>query len=89
MIGAEFDLLGVLIRRFFGPALFGRAYGTVFSAFQLGGAASSAGLAFLLARSGSFLPGLEGLLAASLVCAALFFLIGPDPVSPIEASLSK
>ena len=79
VVGAEFNVLGVLIRRHLGGAVFGRVYGLAFAAFHLGGALGSGGLALMLARTGSFGPGLTALLVASLVFAALFLLIGPDP----------
>lgn len=35
-IGAEFDFMSFLISRYLGPAVYGRAYGLTYSAFQLG-----------------------------------------------------
>ena len=79
VVGAEFDVLGVLIRRHMSPALFGRAFGFTFAAFHLGGAIGSAGLALLLARTGSFAIALTILATVSLLCGGLFLLVGPDP----------
>ena len=85
VVGAEFNVLGVLIRRHIGTAAFGRAYGLSFAGFHLGGAVGSGGLAFLLARSGSFGPGLTVLLVACVGCALLFVAIGRDPARAPEA----
>ena len=83
VIGAEFDVLGVLIRRHLGNATFGRVFGFVFAAFHLGGAFGTAMLALLLSRSGSFTLGLEALLGASVACGILFVFIGRDPSVPL------
>ena len=86
VVGAEFDVLGVLIRRHLNPALFGRAFGFTFAAFHLGGAIGSAGLALLLARTGSFATALTILMATSILCIGLFALVGPDPRDRREAN---
>ncbi len=80
VIGGEFDILGVLIRRHLGTEVFGRIYGFIFGGFHLGGAVGSASLAYLLTRTGSFQTALEVLLAMSVGCAWLFSLVGNDPV---------
>ncbi len=80
VIGGEFDILGVLIRRHLGNGVFGRIYGIIFAGFHLGGAVGSAGLAYLLARTGSFQSALEILLVMSIGCACLFTFIGKDPI---------
>lgn len=79
LIGAEFDVLGVLIRRYLGNAVFGRAYGLTFGAFQAGGAIGSGLLALLLARTGSFAAGFVALIAICVICAAAMLLLGPQP----------
>lgn len=79
VIGAEFDILGVLIRRHLGIEVFGRAYGIIFAGFHLGGACGSGGLAFILHRTGSFDTGIYLLLAASVSGAILFCFIQKDP----------
>ena len=79
VVGAEFDVLGVMIRRHMTPAIFGRAFGFTFASFHLGGAIGSAGLALLLARTGSFNTALTILTVASILCSGVFVLVGPDP----------
>lgn len=77
VIGAEFDLLGVLIRRYQGMTSFGRIYGVVFSSFQLGGALGAAGLALSRSALHSYHPALLALCGLSLAGGTLFALMGP------------
>ncbi len=79
VFGAEFDVLGVLIRRHLGNQVFGRVYGITFAAFHLGGAFGAASLAYTLARTHRFDAGVQTLLAASIGCVLLFMLVGRDP----------
>ncbi len=76
VVGAEFDILGVLIRRYQGMRAFGRIYGIIFSIFQLGAAIGAAGLSLWRSRSGSYGLGLEVLAALSVAGAFLFALLG-------------
>lgn len=77
VIGGEFDVLVILIRRYVGLPAFGRIYGLVFAVFQLGGAAGSAGLGLSVVWFGSYVPGLVlcGILLAT--GAAMMPLMGP------------
>ena len=81
VFGAEFDVLGVMIRRHLGNRVFGRVYGIQFGGFHFGGAVGSAGLAYILSRSGGFQVGLQAIVAMCLVCLILFMAIGKDPAS--------
>lgn len=76
IIGAEFDLLAMLIRRYQGIGAFGRVFGWVFAAFQLGGSVGVSGLAFIRAHYGSYRPALTALTLALLLGGALFALMG-------------
>ena len=86
LIGAEFDLLAVLIRRYQGLASFGRIYGLVFAIFQLGGAIGAAGLGFARSHMGEFFPALHAFIIASTISALLFFLYGPYRFAKIARS---
>ena len=84
VIGAEFDVLVILIRRYIGLRAFGRVYGVIFSIFQLGSAFGGTGLGLIVARTGSYTPGLilfGFLLAAGAV---LISLIGPSRYVPTD-----
>lgn len=77
VIGAEFDVLGVLVRRYHGFVAFGRIFGTTFSAFQLGGAIGAAGLGISRMPFGSYAPALMMLAALIVLGGALFPFFGP------------
>ena len=76
VIGAEFDVLVILIRRYIGLRAFGRIYGLVFGIFQLGSAVGGAGLGFIVARTGTYTTGLVMLAMLLVLGAALISLIG-------------
>ena len=79
VLGAEFDVLGMLIRRYLGTAVFGRAYGLAFGAFQAGAAIGSGLLALLLARTGTFAAGFVALIALCVLAGGAMLLLGPQP----------
>ena len=76
VVGAEFDVLGMLIRRYQGIAAFGRIFGVVFSAFQLGGAVGAAGLGIGRASMGSYAPALIVIAVLAGIGGALFLFFG-------------
>lgn len=84
--GAEFDVLGVLIRRYLGNAVFGRAYGLTFGSFQAGGAIGSGTLALLLANTGSFAAGFVALIVLCALCGGAMLLLGPQPRRAAESA---
>lgn len=74
LVGAEIDVLGYAVKRFFGSVGFGKIYGLVFAAFHLGGATGAMAMSIgsRLSGGGSG-PGLRiGGVACAL--AALLFL---------------
>ena len=75
--GGEFDVLAYCVRRYFGMAVFGRAYGLAFSAFQLGAAIGAGGLAWSLGATGSYRAGLCGMALSQLLALAMFSRLGP------------
>lgn len=89
VIGAEFDLLGVLIRRYQGMTSFGRIYGVVFSSFQLGGALGAAGLALSRSALHSYHPALLALCGLSLAGGTLFALMGPYRFGAPQAARAR
>lgn len=76
-IGAEIDMLGFFVSRYFGRRSFGTLYGLVFAAFTIGVGTGPAILGFGYDRFGSYDPILELFLALLLVSAALFLPLGP------------
>lgn len=72
VVGAEFDVLGYVIKRYFGMAAFGKLYGVIFAVFQFGGAAGAAAFAFSHSAFGGYRYGLYGA-AVILLMACLAF----------------
>lgn len=77
VIGAEFDVLSYMIKKYFGIASFGRAYGVVFAVFQFGAAVGATVLPLSLSRAGGYGPGLIAFAASLLVSAGCFALLRP------------
>jgi MFS family permease len=77
IFGAEFDVLSYVVKRYFGMAAFGLAYGTVFAVFQLGAAIGATLLPLSRSYSGSYAMGLQIYAAALAISILLFALIGP------------
>jgi MFS family permease len=69
MLGAEFDVLAFLIKRYYGNAAYGRVYGVVFGVFYLGSAVGIWGLPKLRELSAE-LSYDNGLYAAAAILAA-------------------
>ena len=69
LLGAEFDVLAFLIKRYWGNVAYGRLYGVIFGMFYLGSGLGIAGLAMSYEMSGNnYDPGLyiaAGILATS------------------------
>ncbi|WP_086936619.1 MULTISPECIES: MFS transporter [Pseudomonas] len=77
VIGAEFDVLGYLIPRYFGRRSFGSIYGLVYSVFQVAAACAIGLLGLSRNLQGSYTAGLLVLMGLLLVGAQMFFLMGP------------
>ena len=77
LIGAEIDVLGYVVKRYFGTRRYGTLYGFLFSAFQLGGALGVAALGMIRDSAGSYVPGLLALVVACGVATVVFAILGP------------
>ena len=77
LIGAEIDVLGFVVKRYFGLRQYGTLYGVLFAVFQLGGAVGVLALGRMREASGSYAGGLVGLAMACMGAAVLFALLGP------------
>ena len=91
VVGSEFDVLGMMIRRYQGMRTFGRIYGIIFSVFQLGAALGAALLAFGHTAGDSYGPALLVLAGFSIMGALLFlplgrYRYGPAPSHGMEAA---
>ena len=77
LIGAEIDVLGFVVKRYFGLKRYGALYGVLFGVFQLGGAVGVFAVGRRREASGSYASGLSGLALACAGAASLFVLLGP------------
>jgi len=84
-VGAEIDVLGYLIPRYFGREAFGRLYGIVLSSFQLGGAGGTALLGAIRTYNGSYDAGLWVIAATTFSAILLISLLGPYKFRPVTA----
>jgi MFS family permease len=75
LIGAEFDVLGYLLKRYFGMRSFGKLHGIVFAFFQFGAGAGAALLPFIRQSTGSYREGLFLFAAAMLICVVMLWLL--------------
>ena len=76
-VGAEIDVLGYLIPRYFGRKAYALLYGVVLSAFQIGGAIGAAALGIIRTNSGSYSAGLWGIATTTFLAIVLISLLGP------------
>ena len=77
MIGAEMNILGFMIKRYFGERAFGRLYGLIFACFSCGGALGAQILAWSRTGLHSYTPGLAIVALLCLVVGTLFLRLGP------------
>jgi MFS family permease len=82
LIGAEFDVLGYLLKRYFGMHSFGKLHGIVFAVFQFGAGAGAALLPFIRQSTGSYREGLLLFAGAMLICVLLLWLLRRTDTNP-------
>jgi MFS family permease len=71
LLGAEFDVLAFLIKRYFGDLSYGRIYGVIFGIFYLGSGLGITALASLRQNMGNYSTGLLTASAILLFCTLL------------------
>ena len=93
LLGAEFDVLAFLIRRYYGNAAYGRIYGIIFSMFYVGSGLGILGLAQSRQTFGDYDTGLFIAVGVLVVCAIVLSFLpkyrfavgtGPDATSQLE-----
>jgi len=72
VVGAEFDVLAFVVKRYFGMFAYGKLYGAVYAIFQFGCGLGAAFLPMSRGKFGSYAPGLYAL-AVCLVLSAFVF----------------
>jgi MFS family permease len=86
VVGAEFDVLAYVIKRYFGMKAFGKIYATVFAVFQFGGAVGAAAFALSRDAYGHYTYGLYGAATALLLACVAFACM---PKYPAMGSVTK
>jgi predicted MFS family arabinose efflux permease len=84
-MGAEIDVIGFLVARYFGLRAFGRAYGWQYAGFILGAGVSPLWIGIVFDRTGSYTAPLIACIAI-LLCAAAMFLRLPryTALAPVD-----
>ncbi|WP_230186683.1 MFS transporter [Sphingobium sp. CECT 9361] len=77
LLGAEIDVLGFVVKRYFGLSRYGSLYGLIFAAFQMGGASGAAALGVMRTSAGNYHAALMLLAALSVAAALIFFTLAP------------
>lgn len=72
VVGAEFDVLAFMIKRYFGMRAYGKLYGVIFAVFQFGAGIGALALPMSRQQFGSYAPGLYAF-GVILMLAALLF----------------
>jgi MFS family permease len=75
LLGAEFDVLAFMVKRYFGNVAYGRLYGVIFGVFYLGSGLGIAALSTSRQHFGNYDAGLYIAAGVLTVCAALVFLL--------------
>jgi MFS family permease len=73
LLGAEFDVLAFLIKRYYGNVAYGRTYGVIFGVFYLGSGLGITGLAWIRQISGNYRVGLY--IAAAVLVSSVVLLV--------------
>lgn len=85
VVGAEFDVLGFLIPRYFGRKAFGSIYALVFAVFQVAAALMISVLGWIRTLQGSYFVGLL-IIAGMLMLAATVFVFMSSYRNPVKQS---
>lgn len=87
-IGAEFDVMGFFVSRYFGPRSFGEINGWMYSAYKLGACTGPLFVAVLADHFGQYSQGLYSL-SGIMVLGVIFVAIMPKyPTLPVEKAVN-
>jgi MFS family permease len=76
-VGAEIDVLGYLIPRYCGRLAYGKLYGSLLAAFQLGGGIGTAALGMIRTSQGAYTNGLWAIAVTTILSMIVISQIGP------------
>ncbi len=82
VVGAEFDVLAFMIKRYFGMIAYGRLYGVIFAIFQFGAGIGAAALPISRGYFGSYTPGLYSFGIILVLSALVFSRLGAYTFTP-------
>lgn len=88
VVGAEFDVLAFMIKRYFGMVAYGKLYGVIFAVFQFGGGIGAAALPISRGYFGSYTPGLYAFGVILVLSALVFSRMGAYTYLPSPQSRS-
>jgi MFS family permease len=88
-VGAEFDVLGYVVRRYHGQRHYGTIYGAIFAAFQAGTAIGVGATGFMHSYFGSYTVALFLLSAVTGAATLIFTRLGPYRFAPLESEVNK
>jgi MFS family permease len=77
LLGGEFDVLGFVIRRYFGCRSFGKIYGSLYGIFQLGGAIGTFGAGYVRTSTGTYTIAMWGFAVLCAIIIVIFMTLGP------------
>ncbi|MDB5598375.1 MAG: hypothetical protein JWN71_419 [Xanthobacteraceae bacterium] len=86
VVGAEFDFLGYIIKRYFGTRAYGKIYGSLFALFQFGGGLGAISLGVIKTKLGAYAPGLWVFAGLCLLAAIICSQLGRYPAPDTEAA---
>jgi len=96
LLGAEFDVLAFLIKRYYGSVAYGRIYGVIFGVFYLGSGIGINAFARLHDAYGNYHAALyaaAGVLTASAILLVMMpryrYAVGADAAAPAEAAVQS
>lgn len=75
--GAEFDLMSYLTSRYIGLRAYGKTYGVMYSAFNIGASIGVVAMGWAFDKFGVYTPGLWCLIACMTVAIGLIMVLGP------------
>lgn len=81
-LGAEIDVLGYLVPRYFGRRAYGKIYGAILAAFQLGAGIGAALLGIIRTKQGTYTLGIYLIAAGTVIAMVILSRLGTYTAKP-------